>query len=284
MEGAPVSRPLRAKLVLCLLIGSGVVPSRLAAQTPPVNDAVLNIAQPDFTVVNLPTSLRLPVRGSAFRLTHRFTRPINCDSELRCPDNWLEDLFGLDEGALIGLEFRVGVAPNTQVGIQRARIDKTIDIFGQYALTRQSGRMPFEIAARVGLEGTDNFRDVYSPTLGAVISRFVGDRAGIHIEPFWAGNTNLQSDAGDDGTFLVGLGLRLRILQTVYLIGEYTPRLAGHKPGVDNGSIAIEKRVGGHMFQLNISNTFAGTIGQLARGALNDHDWYLGFNLTRKFY
>jgi hypothetical protein len=278
-----VSQPLRAKLVLCLLIGCGVLPANLHAQTPPPDDAVLNLAQPDFTVVNLPTSLRLPKWKSAFRLTHRFTRPINCD-EQRCPDNWLEDLFGLDEGAIIGLEFRMGVAPNTQVGIQRARIDKTIDIFGEYALTRQTAQMPFEIAARLGIEGTDNFRDAYSPTIGAVVSRLIGDRAAIHVEPFWAGNTNLQSDEGDDATFLVGFALRLRVLDTVYLIGEYTPRLAGYQPGVDNASFAIEKRVGGHVFQLNVSNTFAGTIGQLAQGALNGNDWYLGFNLTRKFY
>jgi len=267
--------------VLCV---GGLFPIAAAAQPSEPDDAVLNLAQPDFTLVNLPTSLRLPRWKSAFRLTHRFTRPINCDSELRCPDNWLEDLFGLDEGAIIGLEFRMGIAPNTQVGIQRARIDKTIDIFGEYAITRQKQGMPFEIAARLGVEGTDNFRDVYSPTIGAVVSRFIGDRAAVHVEPFWAGNTNLQSDEGEDSTFLLGLALRWRILQTVYLVGEYTPRLSGYQPGTDSAGFAIEKRVGGHVFQLNVGNTFAGTIGQLAQGAPNDHDWYLGFNLSRKFY
>ena len=134
-----MSQPLRAKLVFSLLIGCGILPANLDAQTPPPDDAVLNRAQPDFTVVNLPTSLRLPKWKSAFRLTHRFTRPINCATNSDVRTTWLEDLFGLDEGALIGLEFRMGVAPNTQVGIQRARIDKTIDIFGQYALDAPDG-------------------------------------------------------------------------------------------------------------------------------------------------
>jgi hypothetical protein len=283
MKGAAVSRSsVRAKLVVCLCCARVLVPIAATAQTPS-DDAVLNLAQPDFTVVNLPTSLRLPRWKSAFRLTHRFTRPINCDDQQRCPDNWLEDLFGLDEGAIIGLEYRMGVAPNAQVGIQRARIDKTIDIFGEYAVTRQRAGMPFEIAARLGIEGTDNFREVYSPTIGAIVSRFIGDRASIHVEPFWAGNTS-QDATGADSTFLLGLALRWRILDTVYLVGEYTPRLSGYQPGTDNGSFAIEKRAGGHVFQLNVSNTFAGTIGQLAHGAPNDHDWYLGFNLSRKFY
>jgi hypothetical protein len=248
------------------------------------DDRVLKPAEPDFTLVNLPTSLRLPQWRSAFRITHRFTRPLNCNDEFRCPDNLLEDLFGLDQGALIGLEFRIGVIRNGQVGIHRARSEKTVDIFGQYALTRQSDGMPFEIAARVSVEGTNNFQDVYSPTLGVILTRTIGEHGAIHVEPFWAGNTNLGSDLGDDSTTMLGLGVRWRVLDTVYVAAEFTPRLGGYTPDTHGASVAIEKRAGGHVFQLNASNTFATTMGQLARGALNSHDWYLGFNLTRKFY
>jgi hypothetical protein len=35
---------------------------------------------------------------------------------------------------------------------------------------------------------------------------------------------------------------------------------------------------------MNFSNDFATTLGQIARGAGNRHDWYLGFNLSRKFF
>jgi hypothetical protein len=47
---------------------------------------------------------------------------------------------------------------------------------------------------------------------------------------------------------------------------------------------AIEKRQGGHAFQLNFSNGFGTTMGQLARGGFNNDDWYLGFNISRKFF
>jgi hypothetical protein len=36
------------------------------------DDAVLVLAEPDFAVVNLPTTLRLPRYKSNFRITHRF--------------------------------------------------------------------------------------------------------------------------------------------------------------------------------------------------------------------
>ena len=54
--------------------------------------------------------------------------------------------------------------------------------------------------------------------------------------------------------------------------------LAGYKqdPGVDQASVALEKRVGGHVFQVNFSNAFGTTMGQIARGGFNSDDWYLG--------
>jgi addiction module HigA family antidote len=50
------------------------------------------------------------------------------------------------------------------------------------------------------------------------------------------------------------------------IVTELSPRLSGFRPGVNHGGIAIEKRAGGHLFQLNVSDSFATTMGQLARG------------------
>ena len=75
-------------------------------------DGSLLLAEPDFTLIALPTSLPLPQNKSAFRVTHRFLRPLN--------DNFGDvssDLFGLDSGAQIGLEYRYGVLKNAQVGV-----------------------------------------------------------------------------------------------------------------------------------------------------------------------
>ena len=68
-----------------------------------------------------------------------------------------------------------------------------------------------------------------------------------------------------------------------YLIGEITPR-AGYAPGKNQATFGIEKRAAGHMFQLNVSNGFATMPASLSRGAFSNDNWYLGFNLGRKFY
>jgi hypothetical protein len=71
---------------------------------------------------------------------------------------------------------------------------------------------------------------------------------------------------------------------TVYVVAEISPRAAGYKPGSSQAAFAIEKRAGGHTFQLNFSNGLGTTRGQVARGAFNSDDWYMGFNISRKFF
>jgi len=42
--------------------------------------------------------------------------------------------------------------------------------------------------------------------------------------------------------------------------------------------------VGGHAFQLNFSNDLGTTPAQTARGQQGSDDWFIGFNISRKFY
>ena len=245
------------------------------------DDATLQPAEPDFTVINLPTSLRLPFLKSGFRVTHRFLRPIDCDV---CPDSFWGDGLGTDNGAIIGLEYRFGIIPHGQVVAYRTRLDKSIQFLGEYGLTRRKNGMPFEIAALASVEGTDNFTGVYSPAVGLALTGFVGDTLAVHVDPIFVSNSNLLSDVEDNNTFYVGIGGRLRILSTVYVVGEISPRVAGFAPGKPLAAFGVEKRIGGHMFQLNFSNGFATTLRQIAQGSTSNHDWFMGFNISRKFF
>ena len=107
----------------------------------------------------------------------------------------------------------------------------------------------------------------------------------MYVEPIWVNNTNqLPKELTDhNDTFLIGVGARVRVRPTVYLVGEVVPR-TGYKPGVNHGSFAIEKRAGGHTFQLNFSNAFGTTMGQISRGGPDGDQWFMGFQISRKFY
>jgi hypothetical protein len=245
------------------------------------DDTVLRPAEPDFTLIGLPTSLRLPLFKSAFRVTHRFLRPLG-DGDF---GDLASDLFGLDNGAAIGLEYRFGIIPNGQVGVLRSSSAKTIEVFGEYGLLRQS-KAKLEMSAFASIEGTDNLQENHSPAVGVVASRSFGEWLAVYVEPMWVNNTNNLPSALVDhnNTTFVGLGARVRIRPTVYLTADAAPRVAGFEPGVNYAAFAIEKRAGGHMFQLNFANSVATTVGQIARGGLRGGDWFLGFNITRKFF
>lgn len=249
-----------------------------AAQKERDPDLNPNPAQPDFTVVNLPTTLRLPRFKGAFRVTHRFARPLGQGSFGRL----LEDFFGFDTGAQIGLEYRFGLWRGGQVGIHRTS-NRTIQFFAQHALLQQGDARPVGIAVLGSINGTNNFRNSYAPSLGVLLSRTLGRHGALYLEPMWVNNTNLLP-SGQDDTFIAGVGARLRIRPTVYLVGEVIPRMAGYDPGVHQASFGIEKRAGGHMFQLNFSNGFGTTVAQMARGGTASDDWYIGFNISRKFF
>jgi hypothetical protein len=242
--------------------------------------AVLKLAEPDFTLISLPTSLRVPTMRGAFRVTHRFTRPLGQGNF----GDLASDMFGIDSGAQIGLEFRWGIMPNTQIGINRTS-DKTIQLFGQYSVMRQPS-FPMEVSAYLSMDGTNNFQDSYSPAIGAIVSRRFGEVAAVYVEPIWVNNTNpLPAEVVEDNsTFMIGVGTRVRIRPTVYVVGEWSPRAAGYAPGTHHGGFAVEKRAGGHVFQLNFGTSMATTMGQLARGAFSKSDWFMGFNISRKFF
>ena len=93
-----------------------------------------------------------PKWKSAFRVTHRFTRPLG-EGDF---GSLAEDFFGLDSGAVIGMEFRIGIVPGGQVCIYRTN-DRTIQFFGQHQLFRQGDSMPLGVDIYASIEGRNNF-------------------------------------------------------------------------------------------------------------------------------
>lgn len=243
------------------------------------NDAAeLVLAEPDFRVLNLPSTLRLPLHGSSFQLTHRFNGNLRQGSVGGNASN----LFGLDQGAVVGFEYRFGIARHLQAAVYRTAIDKTFQFYGKYDPVRQSDSIPVSLSALASVEGADNFQERYSPALGLVVSRMAGDRLAVYATPVWVHDTAASLNIDRD-TFFVGIGGRVRVASTVYLVGEVAPRAGGYRPDKPAYGFAIEKRAGGHLFQLNVNNGQGTTFAQLARGGFSD-SLYLGFNLARKFF
>ena len=246
--------------------------------------------------MNLPTNLRLPRHRLAFRLTHRFARNLG-EGDF---SDLLADFFGFDGGAQIGLGLRFGLFRGTQLGIYRTS-DRTIQLNARQELLRQDGS-PVGLSLSASIEGLNNFGlsdpgaveplHEFSPSIGLVLSRKLGTRAAVYVVPSWVGNTRTVPSApgDDDGTLVLGLGARVRVTGSMAVGGEYHPRLAGYEGDLGSGdpealaTFGVEWRVGGHAFQINFSNALGTTPAQVAHGAQGLDGWFIGFNLTRKFY
>lgn len=261
------------------------------------DDAVLRPAEPDFVVVNLPTTLRLPRFRGNFRITHRFAGNLRNGTLGQQASN----LFGIDQGAIIGFEYRFAVARYVQAAFYRSSFDKTIQLYGKYDAVQQQRSVPVSLSPVVSVEGTDNFQEKYAPAAGVVMSRQFGTRIAGYVTPMWAHNTAASLEAIDrdhDGrayaessdarhvnrnTTYIGLGGRVRLGSSAYVAGEVAIRARGYAPDQHGYGVSIEKRVGAHMFSMTFTNTFATTFAQLARGG-GANSLFLGFNLGRKFF
>lgn len=276
--------------VAVALLFVGAAPAVLAQQVPPDDPAEIDTLEPDFVVVNLPTTLRLPRYKGNFRIAHRF----NGDLLEGSFGHQASTLFGIDEGATIGFEYRIGVAENLQAAVFRTSFGQTIQLYGKYDALRQGPSLPVSVSGIASVEGTENFQHHHAPAAGAVVSRRVAGRAVLYASPIWVGNSaatpTTEPDADESGqaatrqsTMMLGLGTRVRLTSSVYVAGEVSPRLAGYAPGDVEYGFGLEKRIGGHIFSITFTNTAAMTFAQVARGGSVD-SLFLGFNLARKFF
>src|SRR5262245_51116586 len=242
------------------------------------DEGTLQLAEPDYRLINLPTTLRLPKFKSNFDLTHRFNGNLRRGSFT----DQLSTLFGIDDGALIGLEYRFAIARHVELAAYRTTIAQTIDLYSKYDVIHQHEGVPFSASPIVSIEGTNNFQEQFAPAVGVSLSRTISDFLAVYAVPMWVHNS-AASIGIDRNTTYLGVGSRLRIRPTVYVAAEVSPRLSGFAPGKALYGFAIEKRAGLHMFQLNFNNGAATTFAQIARGGQPDN-LQMGFNLARKFY
>ena len=272
-----------AFLLLVLLSASAAAqdPAAPPPQTKPERadpDARVDPLQPDFNLAALPTTLRMPRGKFAFRVTHRFTRELGSGDFA----DLISDLFGIDGGAQVGLELRFGLLPGTQIGVHRTS-DKTIQLFAQQSILKQRDGAPIGLDGIATFEGGDNLRERQLGAFGAVMSRTIQRKATVYVEPLYVTDAS-PFQTSDDYSVMLGLGTRVRIRPALYLVGEYTPRIAGYDAQADQMSFGFEMRAGGHLFQINVSNGFGTTLGQLANGGVQNDTWFFGFNILRKFF
>jgi len=295
----PAALAVVASLFICSNVSAAQEPAGQPAPDPPA--AALPPAQLDQVLVNLPTTLPLRKHKSYFRITHRFARDLRRGSF----GQLAEDFFSLDSGAIIGLEYRFGVTSRLHAGVHRSIFGKTIELFGRWDAMAQQEARPLALSLLLSVEGQNNLRLDPQPGISATLSHVAGRLAlyatptlvkdahtptlrVLHDDHSHGGEEEGDHEEGEqpgedkNDTAFIGLGARVRVLDSVSVVVEGSPRIYGYRPDRAAWNVGVEKLTRGHVLQLNVGNSFGTTPGQLARGG-SEHDIYLGFNMSRKW-
>ncbi len=210
-------------------------PPAAAAAAADDDEGTLTLAEPDYRLINLPTTLRLPRFKSDFFLSHRFAGNLRRGSFT----DQLSTLFGIDEGATIGFEYRFAVATHVEAVAYRTNFNQTIQLYTKLDVIHQHDSTPFSASPLVSVEGTNNFQEQFAPAVGASVSRTIGTFLALYAVPMWVHNSAAATGLDRDTSYL-GVGGRLRFRPTVYVVAEVSPRLSGYTPR--KGTVRLRDR------------------------------------------
>lgn len=253
--------------------------------------------QIDVRLINLPTATPIP-KGSLWTdFTHRFPFA-NRDAE---------QLFGLDSSAIPSFGFVYGVTDRIHVGAYRSSGDvgRPILLYAGASLLDEHKGHPLSLAARVGLEGRDNFKRNFTTSFEFAFARSITRHAQVYLVPtFSVGDRDLsvgpKTNAPGETAIALGIGAAVNIRPSVALMAEANYRL-NEESRYDNGFTGIRRPVFGfgiqkasitrrHSFSLVFTNGTGTTFAQrsMTKGLLFGDDSFggltIGFNLSRRLF
>jgi len=240
--------------------------------------------------INFFTVEPVEAKGLHFNIMHTFG-PV---------DSGVQDLWGLDAGAVIQFGFEYGLNDKTSIGIQRQSLDKVYTLYGRQAIIKQneSGSTPISISVFGGVSMNTNDYDFLGdqkPSTGdrmmytgqVMLARKFSDRFSLQVSPIvsYFADLNPQFLIDTEEQLNVGLAFssKYRITRKSYLTFQYMENLNN---GLNrNFGIGIDIETGGHVFQMYFVTSRALSEPYLLAVDNGDigGDFRVGFNVNRIF-
>lgn len=235
-------------------------------------------------LINLPTPATPEERTLEVHFSHRFSRSIS--------DAGRQGLWGLDSFAFPAFWFAYGVRDWIQVHGGRSSNRGTWEYGAKVELLAE-GRLgaPVGMSAVVSGAYVDNNAVVDKNRFTAEfpVGWRAHDRLSFLAVPFIATNTDRTGDPDSDGySAAFGLGGTFRITPGQSIDVEWVTNIGGfaRPDNVNQWQVFWSMKVGGHAFQLGVTNSVLYTPDQMAPGAQqtgDKSDVRIGFNLVREF-
>jgi len=237
-------------------------------------------------LINLPTTHSLGKGDVLFRVSHRYVPSIA---------SGYDSFYGLDGPAVILLSLGYGISDNLSLTLARTKLNKEVELSFKWVMfgQRAKSKLPLSGALNIGgswatesLPGRDAFdADNMKFNAQAIFSYQLNNSISVALVPAFSSNAN-HWEAASEGTFALGTGGRFMVFEDLSIIWEWIPVLSGYQDNEYGWALGIEKKIGGHVFQVFVLNTAGLTSDQFLPGGdlrLKDGDLRFGFNIFRTF-
>lgn len=245
-----------------------------------------NFLKPAFwgtRLINLPTGFPIDKARFLFRISHRFSEPVG---------SGYRAFFGLDSSPSILLSFGYGLSDNLGISIGRTNADQEMEAGLHWRMSGRNkpGAAPFSASLYAGAGLVTRSRSDRSLLAAGNISLNLqlslayqlNDHVSLLLVPCYSTNTT-HGDPANKSTFSLGFGGRWMVLDDISLIAEFMPVISGNKAPANGWGFGVEKKIGGHVFQVFVLNSMGLTPDQFVPGGDLKSDVRLGFNIFRTF-
>ncbi len=237
-------------------------------------------------LVNLPTTQTIDKGRVLFRISHRYFPAVS---------DGYDDFYGLDGPAVIMLSLGYGINDRFSVTLARSNRFKEVELSLKWLVLEQGEIETIPLSAALNIGGglitdvEDGEKTFQSENLKfnaqLSVSHQFTNAFSLLIVPAFSSNTN-HWESLSKSTFSLGVGARYMFPKDLSIIAEWIPVLAGYKAEASGWGFGLEKRIGGHVFQVFVTNSIGMTSAQFVPGGtlkLQDGDFRFGFNIFRLF-
>lgn len=285
--------------LLALLLGAGAAPAAHAQadllgqlEQETKKDAPTELVEATFKSTRLINghTVQTPGEGTlVFLISHRIG-PFNSGSY---------EFFGLDQARMrIALEY--AITDRLEVGLGRSSLNKVVDGFAKFkAIQQTTGAHAVPVSVTLlgsaayttlryddGIDHTAMLRTAY--TYQALIARKFSPDLSLQLMPTLIHRNLVMGEGENNDVYALGGGGRYKLSKRFSLNAEYYCVLSKYTAQhyVNAVALGVDIETGGHIFQLNLTNSPGMIEKQFIAETSNkvfDGGIYFGFNINRNF-
>jgi len=187
-----------------------------------------------------------------------------------------------------------GFSDNISLILSRANVSKEFELALKWTIMNPSGTDgPISMAllgstslVTLAQPGKTTFRsDNTRLNFQASLAYKLAPSISLLLVPGYSTNTN-PAEESSQGTLSLGLGGKVHVINDFSILLEWIPILSGYSLESPGWGFGVEKKIGGHVFQVFVLNSVGITTPQFVQGGefqISEGEFRIGFNIFRWF-